>query len=64
MRQGPGRKITRLGHSAFRVETGESIIIRFLTGDPIFTAHFRASARNATHIPPTHAHDDHIGETL
>jgi hypothetical protein len=35
-----------------------------LTGDPNFTAHFRASTRNATHIPPTHAHDDHIGDTV
>ena len=62
MRQGP-RKITRLGHPAFRVETGESIIPS-LAGAPNFPAHFRASARNATHIPPTHAHDDHIGDTL
>ena len=56
-------KITWLGHSAFRVEIGESII-RALTGDPNSTAHFRASTRNATHIPLTHAHDDHIGDTL
>ncbi len=62
MRQGP-RKITRLGHSAFRVETSKCII-PFLTGAPNFTAHFRASRRNAAHIPPTHAHDDHIGDTL
>jgi L-ascorbate metabolism protein UlaG (beta-lactamase superfamily) len=33
------------------------------TGSPNFTAHFRASTRNATHIPLTHAHDDHIGDT-
>ncbi len=62
MRQGP-RKITRLGHSAFRVETGESII-PFLTGAPNVPAHCRASRRNAAHIPSTHAHDDHIGDTL
>ncbi len=62
MRQGP-RKITRLGHSAFRVETGESII-PFLTGAPNFPAHFCASRRNAARIPFTHAHDDHIGDTL
>ncbi len=35
----------------------------YLTGDPNLTAHFRASARNATHIPLTHGHDDHIGDT-
>ena len=62
MRHGP-RKITWLGHSAFRVETGESII-PFLAGDPIFTAPFRASTRGATHLPLTQAHDDHIGDTL
>jgi len=59
-------KITWLGHSAFRVEIGESIILLdpFLTGNPKFTAHFRASTRNATHILLTHGHDDHIGDTL
>ena len=52
MRQGP-RKITRLGHSAFRVETGESII-PFLTGAPNFPAHFRASSaqRGAYSVHP------------
>jgi L-ascorbate metabolism protein UlaG (beta-lactamase superfamily) len=35
-----------------------------LTGDPNFTAHFRASTRGATHILLTHGHDDHIGDTL
>ena len=65
MRQGPRKpekpmkitmKIIWLGHSAFRVETGESIILfdPFLTGSPNFTAHFRASARNATHILFSH----------
>ena len=56
-------KITWLGHSAFRVEIGESII-PFLTANPNFTAHFRASTRNATHILLTHGHDDHIGDTV
>jgi L-ascorbate metabolism protein UlaG (beta-lactamase superfamily) len=59
-------KITWLGHSAFRVVIGESIILfdPFLTGNPKFTAHFRASTRGATHILLTHGHDDHIGDTL
>jgi L-ascorbate metabolism protein UlaG (beta-lactamase superfamily) len=35
-----------------------------LTANPNFTAHFRASTRNATHIPLTHVHDDHIGDTV
>jgi L-ascorbate metabolism protein UlaG (beta-lactamase superfamily) len=34
------------------------------TANPNFTAHFRASARNAMHIPLTHGHDDHIGDTV
>jgi L-ascorbate metabolism protein UlaG (beta-lactamase superfamily) len=57
---------TRIGHSAFRVEIDESIILfdPCLTGNPKFTAHFRASARGATHILLTHGHDDHIGDTL
>ena len=59
-------KITWLGHSAFRVEIGESIILLapFLTGNQNFTAHFRASTRNATHILLTHGHDDHVGDTF
>ncbi|MGA8171561.1 MAG: metal-dependent hydrolase [Methylocystis sp.] len=59
-------KITWLGHSAFRVEIGESIIVfdPFLTGNPKFGAHFHASTRGATHILLSHGHDDHIGDTL
>ena len=59
-------KITWLGHSAFRVEIGESIILfdPFLTENPKFGAHFHASTRGATHILLSHGHDDHIGDTL
>ncbi len=59
-------KITWLGHSAFRVEIGESVLLfdPFLTRNPHAPAHFRASTRDATHILVTHGHDDHIGDTL
>ena len=61
-------KITWFGHSAFRVETGASVILidPFLTGNPSFEASgvaWDAAVAGATHIALTHGHDDHIGDT-
>jgi len=59
-------KITWLGHSAFRLETGKSVILLdpFLTGNPSFEGLDKKEAtKDVTHILLTHGHDDHIGDT-
>ncbi|WP_026606079.1 metal-dependent hydrolase [Methylocapsa acidiphila] len=57
-------KLIWLGHSAFRVELGEAIILidPFLRGNSKFTGDFAAATEGATHIVLTHGHDDHIGD--
>ena len=60
-------KITWLGHSCFRVEIANSVLLidPFLTGNPTFEksgiAWDKATA-GATHVALTHGHDDHIGD--
>jgi len=55
-----------LGHSAFRLETGSSVILidPFLSGNDKFTGSVDAAARGCTHVVLTHGHDDHTGDTL
>lgn len=55
-----------LGHSAFRIETGGSVILidPFLSGNPKFTGDVAQASARATHIVLTHGHDDHIGDTV
>ncbi len=62
-------KITWLGHSAFRIETGSSVLLidPFLTGNGIFEASGMSvdeAASGVTHIALTHGHDDHVGDTV
>ena len=60
-------KITWLGHSGFRIETGDAVILLdpFLTGSPVFPADKRSEAiRGATHILLTHGHGDHAGDAV
>ncbi len=58
-------KITWFGHSAFRVETGSSVLIidPFLSGNPVYDGSVEDAADDATHVALTHGHDDHIGDT-
>lgn len=56
-----------LGHSSFRIEIGNQILLLdpWLTGNPMFEGQDRAAAiKDATHILLTHGHGDHIGDTL
>ncbi len=59
-------KITWLGHSAFRVETGNSVILidPFLSGSPSFDGDYEAAIAGCTHVVLSHGHDDHIGDTI
>jgi L-ascorbate metabolism protein UlaG (beta-lactamase superfamily) len=60
-------KITWFGHSCFRVETGQSVVLidPFFKGNPTFEktgiAWDQATA-GVTHVALTHGHDDHIGD--
>ncbi len=57
-------KLTWLGHSAFRLELGSSVILidPFLTGNPSFKGDVAHETAKATHILLTHGHDDHVGD--
>ncbi|ESR23606.1 metal-dependent hydrolase [Lutibaculum baratangense] len=59
-------RITWFGHSAFRVETGGSVVLidPFLTGNQTFTGTVDEASAGATHVVLTHGHDDHIGDTI
>lgn len=60
-------KIIWLGHSGFRIEIGDQILLidPWLTGNPMFPEDRRAEAvAGATHILITHGHGDHSGDAL
>jgi L-ascorbate metabolism protein UlaG (beta-lactamase superfamily) len=59
-------KLTWLGHSAFRIETGDAIILidPFLSGNPKFTGDVAKASEGATHIVLSHGHDDHTGDSV
>jgi len=59
-------KITWLGHSAFRLELGASVVMidPFLTGNPAFEGDAEAASAGATHVLLTHGHGDHIGDAV
>ncbi|TJZ93472.1 metal-dependent hydrolase [Paracoccus gahaiensis] len=59
--------LTWLGHSGFRLQIEEAVILidPWLTGNPVFPETARAEAiAGATHILLTHGHGDHSGDTL
>jgi len=60
-------KITWFGHSCFRLETGNSIILidPFLKGNPTFEKSGIAwdeATKGITHVALTHGHPDHVGD--
>ena len=60
-------KITWFGHSTFRIETGNSVIMidPFLKGNPSFNGaglSFDDAIRGVTHVGLTHGHDDHYSD--
>ena len=59
-------KITYFGHSAFRIDTGSSVILLdpFLSGNPHFKGEVEEAARGVTHIVLSHGHFDHVGDTV
>ncbi len=59
-------RITWFGHSAFRLEFAESVLLidPFFTGNPGFSGDAEAVGKDATHILLTHGHSDHVGDTV
>ncbi|MDP3860881.1 MAG: metal-dependent hydrolase [Phaeovulum sp.] len=60
-------KITWLGHSGFRIEIEQAVLLidPWLSGNPMFPAARRAEAlAGATHVLVTHGHGDHAGDAL
>jgi L-ascorbate metabolism protein UlaG (beta-lactamase superfamily) len=60
-------KLTWLGHSGFRLEIEDQVILLdpWLTGNPMFPASRRAEAiTGATHVLLTHGHGDHSADTV
>lgn len=60
-------KIIWLGHSAFRIENQDAVILvdPFLRGNPNFPdGHFNAAIEGTTHIAITHGHTDHVGDAV
>src|SRR5690606_26499123 len=60
-------KIIWFGHSCFRIETGNSVLLidPFLKGNPTFEKSgvaWEDATRGVTHVALTHGHDDHIGD--
>jgi len=59
-------KITWFGHSAYRVDTGNAVIMvdPFLSGNPTWEGSVEEASNGATHVVLTHGHSDHIGDTV
>ena len=60
-------KITWLGHSGFRIEIGDQVLLvdPWMSGNPVFPESARdAAISGATHILVSHGHGDHSADAL
>ncbi len=60
-------KLTWLGHSGFRLEIEQAVILMdpWMSGNPMFPEDQREAAiAGATHVLLTHGHGDHAGDAL
>ncbi|ARC88007.1 metal-dependent hydrolase [Rhodovulum sp. MB263] len=60
-------KIVWLGHSGFRIEIEDQVLLidPWLMGNPLFPEERRAEAiGGATHVLVTHGHFDHVSDTI
>jgi len=59
-------RITWFGHSAFKLEFADKIVLidPFIAGAGQFKGDIAAATRGTTHIILTHGHADHVGETV
>ena len=57
-------KLTWFGHSAFRVEVNDQVILidPYLKENPSFDGDFAEAVKGATHVIATHGHFDHLGD--
>lgn len=58
-------KLTWLGHSGFRLEIGDAVLLidPWFSGNPVFPEDRRAEAiKGATHVLMTHGHGDHSAD--
>ena len=62
----PQTLVQYLGHSAFKITYGDTVILidPFLTGNPKAAMGWEDAAKGCTHVVLSHGHDDHVGDTL